>query len=134
MDLAPDPPRGIALWPSAFTTQTVRTTAGHALDNPSSPTRRKPSTRARRSPELQDRDLNRSVGTMLGSEISPQARSKGLADNTSQLDFTVSARPIFGAFVPASVNPAPEGTPRHVGRAFAAAASWWCSPKATFKA
>ncbi len=52
---------------------------------------------------------NRSVGTLLGAEISRKHGSAGLPDNTLQLDFKGSAGQSFGAFVPRGVTLRLEG-------------------------
>ncbi|MBM3778295.1 MAG: glutamate synthase large subunit [Acidimicrobiia bacterium] len=46
------------------------------------------------------RNSNRTVGTMLGSELTRRYGSDGLPDDTIQLRFTGSAGQSFGAFVP----------------------------------
>src|SRR4051812_2754955 len=50
--------------------------------------------------ELPIRNVNRTVGTMLGHELTKRYGGKGLADDTISLHFTGSAGQSFGAFVP----------------------------------
>src|SRR6185436_17620905 len=50
------------------------------------------------------RNINRTVGTMLGAEISRKYGAKGLPDDTIQITFTGSAGQSFGAFVPKGVT------------------------------
>ncbi len=54
--------------------------------------------------DLQIENLNRTVGTMLGNEISKRYGSLGLPDDTIQVRFTGSAGQSFGAFVPKGVT------------------------------
>jgi glutamate synthase (NADPH/NADH) large chain len=49
-------------------------------------------------------NLNRTVGTMLGHEISKRYGSVGLPDDTIQISFTGSAGQSFGAFVPSGIT------------------------------
>ncbi|HUG86841.1 MAG TPA: glutamate synthase large subunit, partial [Euzebya sp.] len=55
------------------------------------------------------RNLNRTVGTMLGHEIAKRHGSRGLPDDTIQVDFNGSAGQSFGAFVPKGVTLRLEG-------------------------
>jgi glutamate synthase (NADPH/NADH) large chain len=50
------------------------------------------------------RNVNRTVGTLLGAEISRRYGATGLADGTVDLTFTGSAGQSFGAFVPKGVT------------------------------
>ncbi|MFP5321977.1 MAG: glutamate synthase large subunit [Acidimicrobiia bacterium] len=50
------------------------------------------------------RNLNRTVGTMLGNQISLHHGEAGLPDDTIQIRFTGSAGQSFGAFVPKGVT------------------------------
>ncbi len=50
------------------------------------------------------RNVNRTVGTLLGSEISRRYGAEGLPDGTIQLGFSGSAGQSFGAFVPRGVT------------------------------
>ena len=50
--------------------------------------------------EVPIRNINRTVGTMLGAEISRKHGSKGLPDDTIQITFHGSAGQSFGAFAP----------------------------------
>ncbi len=54
--------------------------------------------------ELPIRNLNRTVGTMLGNRISLRHGEDGLPDGTIQIRFTGSAGQSFGAFVPKGVT------------------------------
>jgi len=54
--------------------------------------------------ELPIRNLNRTVGTMLGNRISLRYGEAGLPDDTIQIRFTGSAGQSFGAFVPRGVT------------------------------
>ncbi|WP_433873296.1 glutamate synthase large subunit [Saccharopolyspora sp. CA-218241] len=50
------------------------------------------------------RNVNRTVGTMLGSEVTRRWGSEGLADDTIDVTFTGSAGQSFGAFLPRGVT------------------------------
>jgi glutamate synthase (ferredoxin) len=50
------------------------------------------------------RNTNRTVGTMLGSELTRKHGDKGLPDDTITLNFTGSAGQSFGAFVPKGIT------------------------------
>ncbi len=50
------------------------------------------------------RNVNRTVGTMLGSELTRRYGSNGLSDNTIDINFTGSAGQSFGAFVPRGIT------------------------------
>ncbi|TVR25647.1 MAG: glutamate synthase large subunit [Ilumatobacter sp.] len=50
------------------------------------------------------RNVNRTVGTLLGHEITKKWRGAGLPDDTIDITFTGSAGQSFGAFVPAGVT------------------------------
>jgi glutamate synthase (NADPH) large chain len=54
--------------------------------------------------ELPIKNLNRTVGTMLGHEIAKSHGEDGLPDDTIQVRFTGSAGQSFGAFVPNGVT------------------------------
>jgi len=54
--------------------------------------------------ELMIRNVNRTVGTMLGSEVTRRYGGAGLPDNTIVLNFTGSAGQSFGAFVPRGIT------------------------------
>ena len=54
-------------------------------------------------------NVNRTVGTMLGNELTKRYGGKGLADDTIQIDFTGSAGQSFGAFVPRGITMRLEG-------------------------
>lgn len=55
------------------------------------------------------RNINRVVGTILGSEITRRYGAEGLPDNTIKLHFRGSAGQSFGAFVPKGVTMSLEG-------------------------
>ena len=55
------------------------------------------------------RNVNRTVGTMLGHEVTKRWRAAGLPADTIQIDFRGSAGQSFGAFVPAGVTLRLEG-------------------------
>ncbi len=59
--------------------------------------------------ELPIRNVNRTVGTMLGSEISRRYGNTGLPDNTIDISFRGSAGQSFGAFIPSGVTLRLEG-------------------------
>ncbi len=61
------------------------------------------------SAELEIKNTNRAVGTILGSEISRKFGAEGLPDETINLKFTGSAGQSFGAFVPRGVTLTLEG-------------------------
>ena len=50
--------------------------------------------------EVSIRNVDRTVGTMLGSRVTVATQGKGLPDNTIDLTFTGTAGQSFGAFVP----------------------------------
>ncbi len=54
--------------------------------------------------ELPIRNVNRTVGTMLGHEVTKRYRATGLPDDTIDVTFTGSAGQSFGAFVPNGVT------------------------------
>ena len=55
------------------------------------------------------RNVNRTVGTMLGYEITRRYGGKGLPDDTVRIQFTGTAGQSFGAFVPRGVTMRLEG-------------------------
>ncbi|HSP36751.1 MAG TPA: glutamate synthase large subunit [Frankiaceae bacterium] len=59
--------------------------------------------------ELPIRNVNRTVGTMLGHELTKRYGGKGLPDDTISLYFTGSAGQSFGAFVPRGMTLRLEG-------------------------
>jgi len=59
--------------------------------------------------ELPIRNVNRTVGTMLGHEVTRRFGGDGLADDTITLRFTGSAGQSFGAFVPRGITLRLEG-------------------------
>ncbi len=61
------------------------------------------------SARLPIRNVNRAVGTILGSEVSRRYGAKGLPADTIQLEFEGSAGQSFGAFIPPGVSLTLEG-------------------------
>ncbi|WP_460798549.1 glutamate synthase large subunit [Nocardioides pacificus] len=59
--------------------------------------------------QLAIRNVNRTVGTILGHEVTKRYRAAGLPDGTIDLTFTGSAGQSFGAFVPPGVTLRLEG-------------------------
>ncbi|OOC54737.1 MULTISPECIES: glutamate synthase large subunit [Nocardiopsis] len=54
--------------------------------------------------ELPVRNVNRTVGTMLGHEVTKRYGADGLPDDTIDISFTGSAGQSFGAFVPSGIT------------------------------
>ena len=54
--------------------------------------------------ELPIRNVNRTVGTMLGYEVTRRYGGEGLPDDTIQITFTGSAGQSFGAFLPRGIT------------------------------
>jgi glutamate synthase (NADPH/NADH) large chain len=54
--------------------------------------------------EIPIRNVNRTVGTMLGHELTKRYRGEGLPDNTIDITFTGSAGQSFGAFLPRGIT------------------------------
>ncbi|MGH3306852.1 MAG: glutamate synthase large subunit, partial [Nocardioides sp.] len=59
--------------------------------------------------QLEIRNVNRTVGTILGHEVTKRYRGDGLPDGTIDLTFTGSAGQSFGAFVPKGITLRLEG-------------------------
>jgi glutamate synthase (ferredoxin) len=59
--------------------------------------------------EMPIRNVNRTVGTMLGYHLTKQFGAEGLPDDTIRLKFTGSAGQSFGAFVPRGITLTLEG-------------------------
>jgi glutamate synthase (NADPH/NADH) large chain len=59
--------------------------------------------------QLKVRNVNRTVGTMLGHEVTKRYRGEGLPDGTIDLTFTGSAGQSFGAFLPKGITLRLEG-------------------------
>ncbi len=59
--------------------------------------------------QLEIRNVNRTVGTMLGHEVTKRHRGEGLPEGTIDLTFTGSAGQSFGAFLPRGVTLRLEG-------------------------
>jgi glutamate synthase (NADPH/NADH) large chain len=55
------------------------------------------------------RNVNRTVGTLLGHEVTKRYRGEGLPDDTIRVSFTGSAGQSFGAFVPKGITLRLEG-------------------------
>jgi len=55
------------------------------------------------------RNVNRTVGTILGSEVSRRFGAEGLPEDTIRIDFSGSAGQSFGAFVPRGITLTIEG-------------------------
>jgi glutamate synthase (NADPH/NADH) large chain len=66
-------------------------------------------TGARVEIDLPIRNVNRTVGTMLGHEVTKRYRATGLPDDTIHVRFTGSAGQSFGAFVPKGITLSLEG-------------------------
>ncbi|MFM7059802.1 MAG: glutamate synthase large subunit [Actinomycetes bacterium] len=58
---------------------------------------------------MEVRNVNRTVGTMLGHELTKRYGGAGLPDDTISIDFTGSAGQSFGAFVPKGITLRLEG-------------------------
>ncbi|MGQ0431719.1 MAG: glutamate synthase large subunit [Microthrixaceae bacterium] len=59
--------------------------------------------------DLPIRNVNRTVGTLLGHEVTKRYKGDGLPDDTIQVRFTGSAGQSFGAFVPRGITLSLEG-------------------------
>ena len=59
--------------------------------------------------QIEVRNVNRTVGTMLGHEVTKRHRGAGLPDGTIDLTFTGSAGQSFGAFIPPGITLRLEG-------------------------
>ena len=59
--------------------------------------------------QVQIRNVNRTVGTILGHEVTKRYRAAGLPDGTIDITLTGSAGQSFGAFVPRGVTLRLEG-------------------------
>jgi glutamate synthase (NADPH) large chain len=59
--------------------------------------------------EFPIKNINRTVGTITGSEVTKKYGAKGLADDTIKLKFTGSAGQSFGAFIPRGMTLELEG-------------------------
>ena len=67
--------------------------------------------------EMPIRNVNRTVGTMLGSELTRRHGGKGLPDDTIHIKFRGSAGQSFGAFLPKGITLELEGDANdHVGK------------------
>ncbi|RJQ12748.1 MAG: glutamate synthase large subunit [Dehalococcoidia bacterium] len=67
--------------------------------------------------EMPIRNVNRTVGTILGAEVSRRYNGAGLPDDTINIQFTGSAGQSFGAFIPAGISLRLEGdTNDYVGK------------------
>ncbi|MGH3330830.1 MAG: glutamate synthase large subunit, partial [Nocardioidaceae bacterium] len=59
--------------------------------------------------QVEIRNVNRTVGTILGHEVTKRYRGEGLPDGTIDITFTGSAGQSFGAFVPSGITLRLEG-------------------------
>jgi glutamate synthase (NADPH/NADH) large chain len=59
--------------------------------------------------QVKIRNVNRTVGTMLGHEVTKRYKAEGLPDGTIDITFTGSAGQSFGAFVPRGITLRLEG-------------------------
>jgi glutamate synthase (NADPH/NADH) large chain len=59
--------------------------------------------------QLEIRNVNRTVGTMLGHEVTKRYKGEGLPENTIDITFVGSAGQSFGAFVPCGITLRLEG-------------------------
>jgi glutamate synthase (NADPH) large chain len=59
--------------------------------------------------QVQIRNVNRTVGTMLGHEVTKRYKGEGLPDGTIDITFTGSAGQSFGAFLPRGITLRLEG-------------------------
>ena len=71
--------------------------------------RRRWSGASRSTIEMPIRNVNRTVGTILGSELTRRYGGAGLPDDTIKIKFTGSAGQSFGAFVPRGITLTLEG-------------------------
>ena len=62
------------------------------------------------------RNINRTVGTMLGHEVTKRYGGEGLPDDTIHINLTGSAGQSFGAFVPRGHHAAPRGRRQRLRR------------------
>ncbi|HUX39160.1 MAG TPA: glutamate synthase large subunit [Rectinemataceae bacterium] len=81
------------------------------------------------------RNVNRVVGTILGSEITRRYGAKGLPDDTIDLKFVGSAGQSFGAFLPPGITLRIEGDSNdHIGKGLSGGKIVVCPPSdAAFK-
>ncbi len=86
------------------------------------------------SATLPVRNVNRAVGTMLGSEVTRRYGANGLPDDTISLRFKGSAGQSFGAFIPRGITLTLEGDANdYVGKGLSGGKIVVCPPKdATF--
>ena len=66
--------------------------------------------------QLEIRNVNRTVGTILGHEVTKRYKGEGLPDGTIDLTFTGSAGQSFGAFVPRGHHAAARGRRQRLRR------------------
>src|SRR5204863_264603 len=85
--------------------------------------------------DLPIRNVNRTVGTMLGYEVTRRYGAAGLRDDTIHLKFTGSAGQSFGAFVPRGITLELEGDSNdYIGKGLSGGKIIiYPSSKATFK-
>jgi glutamate synthase (NADPH/NADH) large chain len=74
-------------------------------------------------------NVNRTVGTMLGHELTKAYGGQGLPDNTIDITFDGSAGNSFGAFVPKGITLRVYGDANdYVGKGLSGAGSWCARP------
>ena len=83
--------------------------SGRSTSSSSRARRARSRTRSRSTSSMPIRNVNRTVGTMLGYEITRRYGGKGLPDDTVRIQFTGTAGQSFGAFVPRGVTMRLEG-------------------------
>ena len=75
------------------------------------------------------RNGNRTVGTLLGAEVTRRYGGAGLPEGTIDISFTGSAGQSFGAFLPAASPSASRVTPMTTSARAFRAAGWWSAPR-----
>ena len=78
--------------------------------------RRRSSAASRCASRSPVRNVNRTVGTMLGHEVTKRYRGEGLPDDTIDITFTGSAGQSFGAFLPRGHHAAARGRRQRLRR------------------
>ena len=99
--------RGRRAAPDARRRTTASTRRSTTSSSRSPPTRSSAASRCGRRCAI--RNVNRTVGTMLGSEVSRRYGGDGLPDDTIDITFTGSAGQSFGAFLPRGITLRLEG-------------------------
>ena len=120
LDLAPDPARARArrTAPRGATRRAQDHGLDKALDNEliALARRRARATASRCASTLPVRNVNRTVGTMLGHEVTKRYGGNGLPDGTIDVTLTGSAGQSFGAFLPARHHAAAGGRRQRLRR------------------